>query len=411
MQKIFFLIFLIFHQTIVISQTYKQKAELQDVKDDGFYKIHLSANITSKLKYGFADLRLYNINKKEIPFIYGSFSENITKRRKIFLKIISRKHKKLKQNTSIIIQNTENLLISNLGFTLLNNRNRIPLKIYASNNKKKWYVIKNNFSAHTDYNNFEKTELYISNIPKTNFKFYKVVFYDYNKQQTKAYQAFFYIDKDINKDYQLLNRPTIKHKDTLNKTIAFITFDQVKFIDKIKFNIKGPKYFFRKAKFSKGKIKENDDAVELYYDDFPKEIVFNSETENIIELSNFKTKTLKIVIFNKDDNPIRIESINAYQQKNFIIAYLEKGQKYYLYYNSKVSKFPIYDLSHFKEKIPDTIPTLKVKKENVEIKKNKKTTIWKLPVKYLWIASSLIGTLLLFLSSRVIIEKYKNKKK
>lgn len=411
MKKIFFLLLVIINYTYIISQTeYKQKVELEKVIDEGFQKILLKPEITSKLKHGFSDLRLFDKENNEIPFIYGSFFGDKTKKRRVFFKIKKNKKNKIKQNTTLILENTKNIIVSNFAFTISNNKNRMILKIYGSNDKKKWYVIKNNFSAQTSYNNIEKKELLINNLPKTNFKFYKILFHNYNKNKTKIHQAFFYEDNDTVNYQQINKKPKIIHKDTLNKTLVYIKFNEFIYIDKIKFNIKGSKYYYRRAEFSKMNNGKNDGVTELFYDDLQKNIIFESDNKNEMILSDFKVKTIKIIIFNKDDSPIRIKSVDIYQKKNFIIAYLYKKKNYYLNYENNAAKFPIYDLLYFKTKIPDTIPILNIKEKLIKNNGRSEKLKWNFPKKYLWIAAFSIGALLLFLTSKIILEKYRNNK-
>jgi len=410
MKNIILLILLILNYTLVFSQDYKRRVELNDISKDGFNKIILNSEITSHLKHGFADLRLYDNNKNEVPFIYGDFFGNKASKRRVFFKVKRNKKNKIKQKKTLILENTENILISNLGFTISNNKSKIPLKIYGSNNKKKWYVIKKNFSAQTNYDNIEKKILLIKNLPKTNFRYYKVLFYNSSDNKTKVHQAFFYEDKDSIYYKKIIEQPKIKHKDTLNKTIVYLKYNEAQFIDKIKFNIKGTKYYYRRAELTKIHNGADNSVTELFYDDLQKDIIFDSDTKNEIYLYDYKAKTIKIIIFNKDDSPIRIKSVDTYQKENFIIAYLQKTKKYYLQYDSKTAKFPIYDLSHFTEKIPDTIPVLNLKKGKNNVKNNKKKVVWNFPKKYLWIAALFIASLLLFLTLRIMIDKYKNNK-
>jgi Na+-translocating ferredoxin:NAD+ oxidoreductase RnfD subunit len=63
-----------------------------------------------------------------------------------------------------------------------------------------------------------------------------------------------------------------------------------------------------------------------------------------------KTKHLRIDIANRDDNPLTIASVKAYQRKQFAVAYLEKGEKYYLVAGDSSAQEVSYDLSFLQAK-------------------------------------------------------------
>ncbi len=391
------------------AQSYRKKAELYKIEKSGFYKIPLIPRISSDLQYNFPDVRIYDKDNQEIPFIYGYYKNAVNYSDTLSLKIIKNHHKKIKQFTEVIIENDSGCYIGNFMFRISNINNRVPIKISASNDKKHWYLLKNFYTAQSDYTEEAKTYLHITNIPKTNFKYFQFLFHDYDNKTNKIYNAYFFKDNDSLKKYTALKMPKITHKDTLNKTIVTIEQEKSYYIDKIKFSIDGPKYFFRKAELTKKIEHDLQKNGQLYYDDIKKDIRLGSDHDNIVYLSGYKAKTLILTIDNKDNNPIRIRRAKIYQKNNFLIAYLQKGQQYFLKYDSPVAKFPVYDLSYFKDKIPKNLPTVKVR-PNKEIGANHKTQkIWDFPTYYLWIAISAVGSILIFLTARIITERYKNK--
>ena len=392
------------------AQNYNWTAEVPVVKRSGFYKIFLNPQITSKLQYQYPDIRIMNQNSEEIPFLYDAEKQMVNSDSVEMLNILKNKHKKIKSYTLLLIKNDSLKTIDNFAFLTENVGIRKWVKITASHDKKEWYVIKDNFPVQAAYSDSAKTELLLSNIPESKFLYYKITFYDYNNSRIKIYNAYTYRSKLAQKNYISLPALDISHLDTLDRTLVYMKFENPQFIDRIRLAIKGPKYYYRNVFLEKIEGEQQKQG-EMYYDEIKKELQFGSDSSNIINLSHYKAKSIKLTIDNRDNQPLRITSAKAYQQKTYIIAYLNAAQNYNLYFGDKYADFPVYDLEYFKEKIPEKLIILKTNHiKKLPQKRNKLFTskIWDLPIQYLWVGVGIIGLLLLYLSSKIIWEQYKS---
>ncbi len=392
------------------SQNYTWQAELPPIEATGFYKIFLPPNINAKLQRHSPDIRIFNSENQEVPFLYQANEIHNNNDSIIPLKISSKRHKLIKSYTKITIENKAELDIDNFVFIIDNNVFRKWIKIAAYNNTpNKKYIIKDNFPAQIEYSDTTQTELIINNLPASNFKFYEITFYDYNNQKVKVHKAYTIKQPETKQNYIELPAPKITHKDTLNRTYVNISFPEAQYVDRLLFDIKGPELFFRNAVLSKpGKRTEREGK--LYYDELNKNITLNSETENIIKLSHFKIKNLKIKIDNKNSQALRIKKVMAWQQKTYLTTYLKANQKYYLKFGNPKAKFPIYDIEHFKHKIPKDITILtptNITKINNQRPKLFTSKIWNIPVKYLWSIIGVLCTILLLITTKMIIQQHK----
>ena len=105
---------LIISTFVSYGQTFNYQADISKHKTDGFCKILLSQEVTSKLKNNFTDIRIYNSENIEIPYILRT--ENSINEKEFFeeYKIIEKKHFKRKGYTRIIIHNPKKNKIKNL---------------------------------------------------------------------------------------------------------------------------------------------------------------------------------------------------------------------------------------------------------------------------------------------------------
>lgn len=111
-----------------------------------------------------------------------------------------------------------------------------------------------------------------------------------------------------------------------------------------------------------------------------------------------------MVVDNNDDQPIRFDSVYAYQLQHFLIANLQHGKSYSILTGNIGAVAPVYDLSYFKDSIrlsSDEIiphdlqpnPNLQTEKK---VKRNTTAMLW------IWIPIGIVLLALIWLSFRLI---------
>ena len=69
--------------------------------------------------------------------------------------------------------------------------------------------------------------------------------------------------------------------------------------------------------------------------------------------------TLRMTIYNGDDQALIVDSIKTYIRKYYLVAYLNKNEIYALMYGDEFANFPEYDLA-FGHQLPDSLPRSQV---------------------------------------------------
>ncbi len=408
---LFFLI-LIFIAVPGFSQNFDWQANVQSVENAGYYKIFLNSDVTSHLHHAFPDIRLYDDKNHEIQFILKQKKTFFDKGKRTELKMLKNKYRKYKHFTEIIVENTGNIEISNLIFKVVNINSPVFIKISGSPDNKKWYILKNNYPTVPDISNADTTEIKVMNLPRSNFKYFKILFHDYDEQHINVTHVYFHDLANIRAEYTQLPSPSITQKDTLDKSIVTIEFKKAQFIDMLSFGIQGPEFYLRKVQMIKDDTFSLNVSGEEYYDQMKKIFWFGSLKSNRINLADYKAEKIVMIIDNKDNQPLKVYKVNAYQLKNYMIAYLIPDTKYYLLFGSKNANFPSYDLPYFKDTIPKVLPETYL----YNIKKNKNADkkikiIWNFPVKYLWFSIGISALVLILISILLLRQIHiKNKK-
>lgn len=394
------------------SQSFLYQATIPPVDSSGFYNIYLPPSITSKLNNKFSDIRLIDRKDREIPYLNFNFQNNLNRANISQLEIIENQYKKVKKFSQLLIQNNSNNTIENL--ILLVEKNKTTecwITISGSDDQLNWYVIKNNSRYQPEKSDSSKTEIHINDLKNSNFKFYKIIIFDNNKYNFIVYKVYRY-DKII-QNYQFSKiTTTISQDDSTEKgkTILKIDFAQPHYIDKIVFYINEPSIYYRKAEISQKDSMTGRKIYMQFFNPTQKEFYLNSDTTNEIMLQRFYSKTLYLTIFNNDDLPLKFSKVEAFQIKNYLVAYLKEGQKYYLRFGNSNLPNPVYDIKFFSSKIPQIRPNI----EPLEIssyKTNKQANkSIKVAKTILWIVFFLVIALLAGISVKLFLNKRKELK-
>jgi hypothetical protein len=403
MKKIFLLVITAI-SIIGYSQNFNYKVELNKVDSTHYYKIQLSPKITSKLKADFSDIRLYNENNIEIPYIFQV--ENITNEKELFseYKIISIEHFKRHSYTRIVIQNPNKTKINNIALRIKNADVRKHLKLNASYDNENWYVLKDNYYYNSINNSENTSEIRIMNFPFSDYEYYELLIGDYFDKPINITQAGYYNTIKENGKYTKIKDVEYSIEDTLKETIVKIITNG-NYIDKIYFDIDSPKYYYRDAKVYVKKTEKRLKKINSYN----KNIAYSkliSNSNNTVFFNNLNEDTIFIRIENKDNYPLQINDIKLFQLNKYLISELDSSNVYHLNYKNKNVKTPDYDLIHFIDKIPTDLQTISAKKPTkIDYKETDNNTNFNLSDYWLWIIVGVIAIVLFYMSYKMVKEK------
>lgn len=380
------------------------QASIPSVDSSAYYHIFLPPNVTAHLNHTFSDLRIYDQNKLETPYIRLSEDEMYKTAKSIELKILQNNYKKTKKYTNILIQNSNFFDINNLVLIVDNPRNsEVWVNISGSNDMKNWNVLKNNSRYMPEYSDSATAQIRINDLPESKFEYYRILIYDYNKLIFNVSKVLNFDIANKNIEFVEVEKPTFIQDDSSesNLTIVQISFNQPQYIDKILFEISEPENYLRKAEIAK-KDSTTGKRIRLqFYDQNQKDFYLCSDSSNELFLSRYYAKNLFLIVTNNDDNPLIFSDITAYQQKEYIVAYLEANKKYTMLFGNKNVPAPIYDLKFFKNNIPATCDIIEVTNiKQLTDNHNDTKTVHIKPI-YLWIVFLIVIIILAIISVKM----------
>ena len=388
-------------------EKFKWEASIKKVYSTQFYKIFLSPMVTSELTSNFSDVRLYTKNNTEIPYFIMKNRDIRFYQEKKFFRIIEKNYEKRKHYNRIIFENEEKTVINNICFLSGKEKENVWIQISGSYDKKNWHIIQGEspYLIHPN-NNSEFNEIKITNLPRTTYKFYELRIFD-TDEGNKITPEKIYKYKTQTSDIKYVKLPEPKITQKQSKTGKFslikIHFNASHYIDKIKFNISAPEYYRREANISNTIIPTEKNLKENYYNKRNKTFELSSESDNVFNLTNYRTKTLKLKIDNKDSEPLTINSVEAYQVQKYLVAKLKKNKNYILRFGNKNIKHPLYDLRYFRDSISNNLPPAKIKNKISAnpVDKSSDDSILNIPRFYLWLIITLILLMLVIISIKI----------
>ena len=90
--------------------------------------------------------------------------------------------------------------------------------------------------------------------------------------------------------------------------------------------------------------------------------------------TNRTLQKLQIIIYNQDNEPLKIDEISVRGSASELVARFTEPANYYLTYGNSKARKPQYDISRFKDKIPESLTELELGTVRKIIKKEAPTT-------------------------------------
>lgn len=393
------------------AQEFKWKSEISGVNQDGFNKIILAPSIVSKLNHQLGDIRLYDSENNEIPYIFQSdaaltYSDYFSE-----YKIVEKKEQtSWPYYTRIVIHNPAKSQLSNIHLLIKNSDVSKSLKLSGSDDNKNWYIIKDNYRFQALYSDVESSVIKIIDFPVSNYEYYEILIDDWRNNPISILKVGFFNTSVEKGKYTELENPEISQLELKEgkQSLIKVQFNGPQLINKINFKIEGPEYYYRKAE-----IQVRDSALDKrnkynYFFKTIDDVSISSSNTNTFYFEQLWAESLFIRVYNQDDQALTFKYVVAEQLNRYLVCQLKKSKNYLLKYgNAKISN-PVYDLNYFIDKIPKTIPQLTTG-EIVSIGATPETNSKGIHLdnQFIWIAIIAVGVLLVYMVFQMLKEMKK----
>jgi hypothetical protein len=363
------------------AQHFSNKAKVDPVNVTSFYKIKINPDIVSYSNDQFQDLRLFDNDGKEVPYLLNKevVGEQNTAFATYGFKISNDGNKSI-----VIIENPNKDSIQQFLFEMKNANATRLLRISGSDNKADWYVVRDSFyfeSLGDDNSPMIQRSLHF---PETDYAFYEVeISNGANESPLNVIRVGKNSTSYIAALFQRVNNLSYKIVDSNKSTYIHFKMKPGNKIDKLSFNIDAPEMYKRsliitKIMYADGQSNPSStsnvsEISRIDNQTMNAELASNGSTN--IDVGSFlgeeKCDSFIIQIQNLDDAPLHFKSIEAFQLGTTLTAKMEKGKTYFLYFGDSLLAAPAYDLVYFNKNIPANITSVNVQSVQAKDQPNK----------------------------------------
>lgn len=373
--------------------SYNYSRKLNPVSKEDYYSISLPAELLANCKSNGNDIRLYNLgtgDTTEIPYIKQSLGD-ITEETAIPFQLIN-DVTNLKCCSYVTLKMDSKKVINHITLDVLENNFDKLLSVEGSNDNKEWFTIKRHVRIAGFVNNesnFKNTSIYF---PEAEYAYFRINMDDDGSPRitVNAANAFEYKTKKGLYNELTINtkQQTENKKEKTSDVLVHFPFNYV--VNRIQFLANAGDFYRNFNIYASQGTYTTPKGTEENWQRVYSGVIVSGE-ENVFEISPTQTRTLKIEIINYDNQPIILTEVKAYSEKVVLQSKLPQSEGIYLAYGKENENAPIYDLVHFKNKIPEQLQEITCGKEETKAVASMAAAKTGLTNKnYLWIAMAAV---------------------
>lgn len=363
--------------------------ELEIINENGLYEIKLPNAVRSFSNRDLSDFRIVDSKGDEVPYFLRKKGRFLTARASETLNITLKTVKK-DTSSSIVFKNPFKT-INSVVLTIANYSGSKKFSLLGSNNQKEWFGVLN-----TGYLSGlqSKSKTYVDKtitFPSCNYAYLKIVFNDKKSLPINVLKIESVSNNRVNRDWQIVNPETKKTLELPDKkkTVIHVLFKNKEIIDRLEFKVITPKLFNRQVVIYKTSERIVKNKKESYKEQLAA-FQLNSENKTAFNIHEIFEDDIFIEIENKDSNALNFSAITFFQEPLYAVVALKKQERYSIKTGDKTAKTPEYDLSFFRNNIPENLPEALIK-NIVTLNQKSDSTKQESPWQKSWFMWSCIG--------------------
>jgi hypothetical protein len=335
------------------AQYFRYQAPLDTIRQEGFYKISLSPQITGYLEPGMPDIRLFDSALREVPYILQR--EEPVQYKQLFneYEIIS-KVSTPAAGTSLVLRNAARSKINNISLIIQNTNAAKKAQLSGSNNAREWYTINDRFVIQPANSQLATSEVKALDFPLSDYEYYKLDMNDSVSAPINIIKAGYYDTYAESGKYVPIEGVQIKQRDSvsLKQTFVHVHIPYPTVIDKLVVEVASPAYYLRQVEVKVAKVTRDKRKRERVTYQTVASGTLHSAGNTAVFPNQLQAQDFYLLIHNADNVPLQISAVKAYQLNTYMVASLQKGETYQLRFGQADLTAPVYDLAYFKEELP-----------------------------------------------------------
>ncbi|MGV3541307.1 MAG: hypothetical protein ACO1OQ_15935 [Rufibacter sp.] len=345
-------------------QDFAFKTQVEPVPKAGYYRILLPPKVTGHLQPAANDLRLYDSNGQEVPYLLQT-SQPLQYRTLFKPYQILRYTRKPGGMSELLIHNPGQRAINNIILVIGNADVRKVVALSGSDDQQNWFVLKEQDVLFAIQNTNATAEVKILDFPLSNYRYFRLQLNDSTSAPLNILKAGYYDTYPEEGKYSRIPVASFSRLDSAKTTYLRLNFGQPMYPERLVLHISAPHLYRRSATVVLGQQKvperrRRKRRHRLREEAIAIPLVLSSNAPATVDLPAHRVEHITIQIINADNPPLTIDSLQVLQLNRYLVAELEPDKTYEIRFGNKEAKAPEYDLHFFQDSIPKGGPVVQV---------------------------------------------------
>ena len=382
-------------------QSFRFRATVDTVLQSGFHRIALPPSVVGRLSDNLTDIRLYDNQKLEVPYLLTR-QQPVQTAPFMEYEVVSRTSRP-DVSTMLIVRNQQKNRINSLGIVIKNTNVGKKARLSGSADAQNWYAIDNAIWLAPTQTSGGTTDTKLLHFPLSDYGYYRLEINDSLSAPLNILKVGNYTPMALAGTYSPIPGITISQRDSSDKhSYIHLTRNSPARLDKLVLLVQSTMPYRRRAEIGRFISRKPKRGLVSRQFELIRTFELSSADSNTVYLPSLKTNDLYIVIANDDNPPLRTGNIRAYQLTTYLLANLTAGQSYQLRFASETASAPVYDLAPFQTNVPANPPVIGVKNSIDTQVTEYSGSVFRGDSQLIWLAIGIVVALLGFLSYRML---------
>jgi hypothetical protein len=317
---------------------YKKQIGVSDI--EGIGRVKIDVEVYNNSKYDLSDLRVIDDDGKEVPYKLETLKSE--KEAVCFEpKMYNLSNVPYEYTEFYLDVGEENKTINRLQIVTPDKNFRKKVEIWGSDDGIKWLNIRDDANIFGFYTEDYRTSLTDIEFPNTIRRYFKIVIWNKEENPLKIDGCRVYDEKIVEVSLEDIPFKILSREENREKKRTEVVLDVV---------YKNIPEKEIKLKFASGGYHRNvwiygsDDAEDWKLLSSGVIYMYNKENKNnVISLPESGNRYFKLLIYNQDDPPLKIDDMSIKYNRRFMCFPVKKNKKYYLFYGNSYARSPLYE--------------------------------------------------------------------
>ncbi|MEZ0540385.1 hypothetical protein [Fibrella arboris] len=347
-------------------QSFLYRATVQPVAKSGYHRIELPPDLIGRLHEGLGDIRLYDGQKREIPYVLTR--QTGVEATTFVAYDIVQKTNVPNVSTTVVVKRPSSQPITSLGIESQNTEVEKKATLSGSSDGKGWYALDDGIRLGHSNNSTTTATLQTITFPLSDYTYFRLVVNDSTSAPLNIRRIGNYGQTNASAQYTPIAGIQLAQCDSSDH-FTYLTLNRPSpaRIDRLTIHVSSPAQFRRQAAlgytFAETVTRKRRQRPLLRQSFGPLfDFTLSSTGDTTMTLPGLLTDKLCLRIANNDDAPLEISRIDAAQLTTYLTANLAADSTYQLQFGSMTAAVPVYDLAFFKNQLSGTLPIASVSK-------------------------------------------------